>query len=465
MAHDQLVSIFKQGPVVWNKWRQDNPDATIDLTGLDLRSKTAGRSFRAPEGKYVDEYSLSGSDYIPPYSAQYRYADLSYADLTDAKLYDTDFSFANFQRATLDGADLERSNFSEADLSFTFFHEANLRDACLRGANFSWSRAARMDARGSIFRQVNLKRTGFFGCLLDAINFAGANLDIAALMSCSLSGADFKGCTLTHTQFDDSNLFKADFSHTTLHKCSFALCTLVGANFSDADMSGSKIYGISAWDIVLNKGTKMDGLVITEEKAPTVTVDDIEVAQFIYLLLNNTKVRNVINTITSKAVLILGRFTPERKVVLDAIARELRKYNLLPIIFDFERSGSRDFTETIKTLAGLSMFVIADITNPSSAPLELQATVPDYQIPFIPIIQQGEKPFAMFQNLTGKYPWVFEPLAYSSVESLVNGFKEIFVDRAFAMRTQLLKEKAKTSTVQTIEEFLKPGPAFDLPGE
>jgi hypothetical protein len=163
----------------------------------------------------------------------------------------------------------------------------------------------------------------------------------------------------------------------------------------------------------------------------------------------------VIDSITSKGVLILGRFTPERKVVLDSIAQELRKYNLLPIIFDFERSESRDFSETIKTLAGMSMFVIADITNPSSSPLELQATVPDYQIPFITIIQQGEEPFAMFQNLTGKYFWVFEPLAYDSVESLRKGFKQIFIDRAFSMRKRLLRQKAKSVNVQTVEDFLK----------
>ncbi len=33
----------------------------------------------------------------------------------------------------------------------------------------------------------------------------------------------------------------------------------------------------------------------------------------------------MLSTITSKAVLILGRFSPERKAVLDAIADELRK--------------------------------------------------------------------------------------------------------------------------------------------
>ena len=42
---------------------------------------------------------------------------------------------------------------------------------------------------------------------------------------------------------------------------------------------------------------------------PKVTVDNIEVAQFIYLLLHNGKIRDVIDTVTSKAVLILGRFT------------------------------------------------------------------------------------------------------------------------------------------------------------
>jgi hypothetical protein len=47
-----------------------------------------------------------------------------------------------------------------------------------------------------------------------------------------------------------------------------------------------------------------------------IQVDNLEVAQFIYLLLNNHKIRSVIDT---KVVLILGRFTPVRKIVLEAI--------------------------------------------------------------------------------------------------------------------------------------------------
>lgn len=173
-------------------------------------------------------------------------------------------------------------------------------------------------------------------------------------------------------------------------------------------------------------------------------VDDLQVAQFVYLLLNNKNIRNVIDTITSKAVLILGRFTPERKAVLNAMANELRKHNLLPIIFDFERSANRDFTETVKVLAGLSLFIIVDITNPSSAPLELQATIPDYQIPFVPIIQAGEKPFAMFNDLSGAHDGVLKPvITYNSIDNLLAGFKPAILDRAWEKHQELQKEKRK----------------------
>jgi len=85
------------------------------------------------------------------------------------------------------------------------------------------------------------------------------------------------------------------------------------------------------------------------------------VAQFVYLLLHNEKIRDVINTVANKAVLILGRFTPERKAILNAIREELRNRDYLPILFDFDKPTNRDFTETLMTLAGLSKFIIADI--------------------------------------------------------------------------------------------------------
>src|SRR5438270_891546 len=76
-------------------------------------------------------------------------------------------------------------------------------------------------------------------------------------------------------------------------------------------------------------------------------LDNLKIAQFIYLLLNNREIRDIIDTVAKKAVLILGRFTPERKVVLDALREALRTCGYLPILFDFEKPASRDITETV----------------------------------------------------------------------------------------------------------------------
>jgi hypothetical protein len=120
-------------------------------------------------------------------------------------------------------------------------------------------------------------------------------------------------------------------------------------------------------------------LIITPHGESEITVDNIKVAQFIYLLLNNQEIRDVIDTITSKAVLILGRFSEDRKPVLDAIREELRKseHNYLPIVFEFQPLANQTTIETVKTLANMARFVIADLTDARSVLQELQAIVPD----------------------------------------------------------------------------------------
>jgi hypothetical protein len=98
--------------------------------------------------------------------------------------------------------------------------------------------------------------------------------------------------------------------------------------------------------------------------------------------------------------------------------------------------------------------VIADITNPKSAPLELRAIVPDYQIPFIPVIQADEKPFSMFSDL-GKYPWMLSPLEYPSQEQLIQTFKPAIIDRAWEKRQELQMRKAAEMRVLSVDEFLE----------
>jgi hypothetical protein len=181
---------------------------------------------------------------------------------------------------------------------------------------------------------------------------------------------------------------------------------LVETNFEGADLTNATVYGVSAWDLRL-KDAKQSNLVITQPMEPHILVDDLEVAQFIYLLLNHHKLRNALNAVTNRGVLILGRFGGGGLDILNTLADRLRAHKYLPIIFDFERPANRDFTETIKILFGLSRFVIADLSGPS-VPQELYATVPFYEIPLIPIIQFDSRAYSMFRDLL-KYPWVHKP--------------------------------------------------------
>ena len=133
---------------------------------------------------------------------------------------------------------------------------------------------------------------------------------------------------------------------------------------------------------------------------------------------------------------------PERKVILDAIRDELRKQNYSPIVFDFDRPENRDFTETARTLAHLSRFIIADITEPSSIPQELQAIVPELEVPVQPLLEEGRREYSMFPDF-GKYPWVFPVYLYKDQMSLIASLQDKIITPADKKARELAVEKAK----------------------
>src|SRR5215204_3022669 len=135
--------------------------------------------------------------------------------------------------------------------------------------------------------------------------------------------------------------------------------------------------------------------------------------------INNQKIRDAIDTITSKAVLILGRFSDERKAVLDAVRDKLRNHGYLPILFDFEGPTSQNTTATVSTLARLARFIIADLTDPSSIPYELGRIVPNTKVPVQPLLLSAQREFSMFSNLQEDHHWVLPIHHYDSLEQLL----------------------------------------------
>ena len=273
-------------------------------------------------------------------------------------------------------------------------------------------------------RRPDLAGADLNGANLDLANLSGADLTSANLSGAHLTGADLSGAGLSGAGLRGADLACADLEGAPM----------VRADLTGADLTGCRIYGVSAWNLKLD-GVKQQNLVITPKYEPAITVDNIEVAQFIYLMLNNQNVRAVIDTITSKAVLILGRFTDERKAVLDSLREELRKRNYLPILFDFSVPATRDITETISLLARMARFVVADITDAKSIQQELAVIVPDLpSVPVQPLLLEGSAEYSMFEHFK-RYPWVLETYRYPSSERLIADLGERVIGPAEKWRS------------------------------
>ncbi len=249
--------------------------------------------------------------------------------------------------------------------------------------------------------------------------------------------ADASAANLENANLLNTNLILANFAGANLSGADLSYATLVDTNFKGANLSGCHVYGVSVWGVDLDGATQMN-LVITSIADSAITLDNLEVAQFIYLLLNNKKIRDVIDTITSKVVLILGRFTTERKAVLEAIREELRRHNYLPVLFDFKEPITRDLTETISTLAHLAKFIIADITDAKSIPQELQAVVPTLAVPVQPLLEGSTMEYGMFTDFK-KYHWVLEVHRYKDVNDLLASFEAKVITRAEMKAKELLE--------------------------
>ena len=329
-----------------------------------------------------------------------------------------DLSRANLSGAHLSGADLSGALLYEADLG-----GANLSEARLSGANLSGA-----DLRRALLGGANLSGANLFQAFLENAHLRKANLTEADLNMAHLVQTDLRAAVLSGAKLTSANLRTA---------------TLVDMDLTGADLTGCRVYGVSAWGLKLEMA-KQQNLVITGMSEPEITVDNIEVAQFIYLMLHNQKIRDVIDTIGKKGVLLLGRFTEGRMVVLERLRDKLRDLGFVPMVFNFDKPETKDFSE-------LSKFVIVDITNPRSAPLELQATVPDYMVPFVPILQQGEQPFSMFVDLQNKYDWVLQPVVgYPSIDRLIEVLEDKVVRPAEAKFNELLARRTQRLRVENV---------------
>lgn len=185
---------LKLGVAEWNKWRQANPEATIDLSKADLR-----------------EFVFDGFDMHNVYFSEaiLRGMNLTSAHLQGAIFRNADLAFAKFSKISLMGCDFSDANLERANFQFVGLENAKLLGANCRGAGF-----IRSELREADFNRANCNDTSF-----DLSNLSSAKFEGADLRSACFSGANLTQTNFKNAKMGPTNLDRISFSseHQPLH--------------------------------------------------------------------------------------------------------------------------------------------------------------------------------------------------------------------------------------------------------
>ena len=126
MANQLHLDTLRQGVRAWNRWREQNPEISPDLSRADLIGMVlpgvnlAGVNL---QGANLRETVLEGANFLG--------ADLRGVNLQQAELRKADFSEANLNRANLRQADLREANLMDASMAGVELGQAKLQGVML----------------------------------------------------------------------------------------------------------------------------------------------------------------------------------------------------------------------------------------------------------------------------------------------------------------------------------------------
>ncbi|SMO81947.1 Pentapeptide repeat-containing protein [Saccharicrinis carchari] len=296
--------------------------------------------------------------------------------------------------------------------------------------------------------KTDLRYINFADADLSGVSFENADLRYSDFRNASLLKANFRRVDLEEADLRGADLYEVDLYQANLRgakliKTRLTRSRLVDVCIEDAILQNCEVYGISAWNVSKNTNTLQSMLRVNDPamtwEAP-ILIDNLEAAQYINLFLDPEKVRDVINATTAKLVLILGRFTENRKKVLDKLRDELRKHNLVAIIFDFEFPDGRSMIETVGLLARMSRFVIADLSDAKIVINELQEIIPvNPSLPVIPIIDSKQTEPAILRK-HHENPGYLKPISYTDINDLISNL-EMIVKKAEHKAVELRDRK------------------------
>jgi len=223
------LAIIQSGSAGIERFRRDNPDVTMDLSGADCAHLNLS-SLRLSKVDFTGA-ELLGSDFS---GAELEGCVFVNANLREAKFAGTTIDLCNFANcdlsyAAMDHAKCTRVNFSGGRLVHTGLSNSFLAECTFSISDLENVRLVKARVVDCSFRSANLRRLSGIGVNLFRCRLADSNLTGALLSSSKFSDCKFTG----------ANLSKVDGSHSIFEDCCFRNATLLGSLLVDADLRRS----------------------------------------------------------------------------------------------------------------------------------------------------------------------------------------------------------------------------------
>lgn len=312
MGDTVLLNRLRDGVEAWNGWRGRHRSDQIDLSGTDLTR------------------------------CDLRRANLSNANLTGANMRGTRIMGANFTGANLTDAD---------------FRQANLGEACFDDATALRARFVEADLRWSRLNGANLTRASFYG---------------ADLTGCDLSGSqmyrtDLRWANLSETVISNANLTDADLYHADLHGArlndnDMSQARLDLATLADGEIVNCTIYGVSAWDVKLDRAVQSE-LIISQPGEPLLAIDDLDAAQFVNLLLHSPVLRERVSGVNSRIALLLAARVPGSDERIANVEAVLRRAGWITIHYDVGAAHTQELPAMLQALMRCCGATVVDLED------------------------------------------------------------------------------------------------------
>jgi uncharacterized protein YjbI with pentapeptide repeats len=366
----------------------------------------------------------------------------------------------------------------------------------LTGASFDGRRVGPIDLRGAhlagsswrgavlpkaLFNNADLTGCDLTKAFLRGADLAGAHLEGANLTDAILGDANLRDATfdkeskLERADLQGANLSKAKLIGTCLQGANLQLSQMMGTELNGADLRECLVFGAAAWNLVVDKATQQTGLIVTPRERPKhinprkgstgrgtlevpsgifdLRADSLEHSYVVHLM-SNPNLHGLLSSMTKLGVLLIGRFTGSSGAVLEALRIPLQRRGFIPLKFAFDPPDGRTLKETLLTLAGLSKFVIADLTDAKSVALEIGTIVKEYRIPVVAIRREGDPPFSLFESIEREFPdRVLRTLEYKTSEDLSAVFDSAVIDEAVVVADRLEQEKRMSRASRKTSDY------------